>query len=139
MAARRVRTEATGAQGADVAHAPATATGRGPLSVTYSREPGPGLPLPTATDAGTAAPRVTSSHVSGALFPLGATEVAVAATDDMGNASSCAFTVSVRDRTPPEPPPRSSRQGLHGARAAHRRTRKAWGWTTPCVPGSAGV
>ncbi|GMU08940.1 HYR domain-containing protein [Corallococcus caeni] len=155
--------EAVDAQGAAVAYPPATATGRGPLAMGYSWQPGQDFPLgttsvtatvtdglgrastcafsvtvrdtlapaltcpsdvvaeaqdasgasvafpaPVATDAVTAAPRVTSSRTSGSLFPLGATEVSVTATDEAGNAESCAFTLTIQDTTPPTlecPPP----------------------------------
>ncbi|MFY0523701.1 ELWxxDGT repeat protein [Archangium gephyra] len=55
-----------------------------------------------ASDAVTLAPEVTYSQSSGTEFPLGATRLTVTASDAAGNASSCDFTVTVRDTTPPE-------------------------------------
>ncbi|MFP2927484.1 HYR domain-containing protein, partial [Pyxidicoccus sp. 3LG] len=52
-------------------------------------------------DAVTAAPAMSTSHAPGSRFPLGSTEVAVVARDDAGNEAACAFTVTVRDTTPP--------------------------------------
>ncbi|HEY9401413.1 MAG TPA: immunoglobulin-like domain-containing protein [Pyrinomonadaceae bacterium] len=50
---------------------------------------------PTASDScGTAA--VTTSHASGANFPVGTTIVTATATDQAGNTSSCSFNVTVR-------------------------------------------
>ncbi|NMO18764.1 HYR domain-containing protein [Pyxidicoccus fallax] len=60
------------------------------------------FPQPTATDAVTAQPLLTASHPSGGLFPRGTTRVTVTATDSASNASTCAFTVTVRDTTPPQ-------------------------------------
>ncbi|MFP2909647.1 HYR domain-containing protein [Pyxidicoccus sp. 3LFB2] len=70
--------EATGAQGATVEYPPVTASDgvSAPVTVRYSQ-------------------------ASGTLFPLGATTVSVTATDAVGNAASCAFTVTVRDTTAP--------------------------------------
>jgi hypothetical protein len=49
---------------------------------------------PTASDScGTAA--VTTSHASGASFPVGTTVVTATATDQSGNTSSCSFNVTV--------------------------------------------
>ncbi len=57
---------------------------------------------PTATDAIDTTPTVTCSPASGSAFPLGATTVTCAATDDAGNTSAPgAFTVTVQDTTPP--------------------------------------
>jgi uncharacterized protein (TIGR03382 family) len=56
---------------------------------------------PTATDAITASPSVTVSHASGSTFPLGSTRVTATATDAAGNASTCSFTITVRDTTAP--------------------------------------
>jgi ELWxxDGT repeat protein len=55
------------------------------------------FPAPTATDAVTFTPVLTSSTQSGATFPLGATTVEVTATDEAGNANTCSFSVMVRD------------------------------------------
>lgn len=50
---------------------------------------------PTASDScGTAG--VTTSHASGANFPVGTTLVTATATDQSGNTSSCTFNVTVR-------------------------------------------
>jgi hypothetical protein len=76
--------------GADLV-AEATGPGGAPVSFT----------LPTTTDAVTAVPSVSVSHASGSTFPLGTTQVTVTATDQAGNASSCAFAVTVRDTTAP--------------------------------------
>lgn len=51
-------------------------------------------PPVTATDA-CSTPTVTSTPVSGAVFPLGDSTVNATATDASGNSSSCHFTVSV--------------------------------------------
>jgi MYXO-CTERM domain-containing protein len=58
-------------------------------------------PPATATDAHTVTPVVTYSHASGAVFPLGTTEVIATATDQAGNSATCAFRVTVRDTTAP--------------------------------------
>ncbi|MFP2907342.1 HYR domain-containing protein [Pyxidicoccus sp. 3LFB2] len=72
-----VLTEATGPQGATVTYPAATASdGRAPVVVTYS-------------------------HDSGAGFPVGDTTVTATARDAEGRTASCAFTVTVRDTTPP--------------------------------------
>jgi hypothetical protein len=62
----------------------------------------------TATFAGLSAVDAVSGAVSlvcappaGMLFPLGATEVICSAADGAGNASEAAFTLTVRDTTPP--------------------------------------
>ncbi|HEX8456755.1 MAG TPA: immunoglobulin-like domain-containing protein [Pyrinomonadaceae bacterium] len=52
---------------------------------------------PTATDSCGAA-TVTTSHVSGANFSVGTTDVTATATDPSGNSSSCTFTVTVHYR-----------------------------------------
>ena len=54
----------------------------------------------TATDKVTAAPAVSCALSSG-VFPLGATTVSCTATDDAGNTSSAAFTVTVQDTIAP--------------------------------------
>ena len=46
-------------------------------------------------------PTVLSSPASGSVFPVGTTTVTATATDAAGNASSCSFTVTVKDVTPP--------------------------------------
>jgi hypothetical protein len=50
---------------------------------------------PTATDNCTTSPTVTSTHISGATFPIGATTVTYTAKDSSNNAATCAFTVTV--------------------------------------------
>lgn len=55
---------------------------------------------PTATDS-VSTPTVTTSPVSGSLFPLGTTPVTITAEDAAGNTSTKAFNVIVRDTTPP--------------------------------------
>ncbi|WP_225411387.1 ELWxxDGT repeat protein [Stigmatella hybrida] len=71
-------TEAVGPQGATVEYPPASATDDLPGS-----------------------PTVSYSHPSGGLFPLGVTTVTVTATDEAGNAASCAFDVTVNLPAPP--------------------------------------
>ncbi|RKI64672.1 HYR domain-containing protein [Corallococcus sp. AB049A] len=58
-------------------------------------------PAAVVSDAVTSASRVTYSHPSGADFPLGETQVRVSAEDAAGNASTCTFTLTVRDTTGP--------------------------------------
>jgi hypothetical protein len=58
--------------------------------------------LPDVTDDFDPAPVLTVSPASGSLFPLGATQVTITATDAAGNGSSRSFTVSVVDTTAPE-------------------------------------
>ena len=61
----------------------------------------------TATDAVTPTPTVAYAPAPGSRFPLGpqkaplATPVTVTATDARGNASTCSFSVTVADTTPP--------------------------------------
>ncbi|WP_164002990.1 ELWxxDGT repeat protein [Pyxidicoccus caerfyrddinensis] len=69
-----VTAEATHATGATVEYAPAVASDSATLAY---------------------------SHASGALFPLGATEVTVVARDAAGNEATCRFTLTVRDTTAP--------------------------------------
>ncbi len=55
---------------------------------------------PTATDNCTINPTVTSTHISGAIFPLGATTVRYTAIDAKNNAAiPCAFVVTVTQVT----------------------------------------
>ncbi len=56
----------------------------------------------TATDSIDPAPKVWSDPPSGSRFPYGTTEVFVFARDWYGNESSCTFTVTIRDMSPPE-------------------------------------
>ncbi len=59
--------------------------------------------VPTATDNCSAtAPVITSSHNSGAVFPVGTTTVTYTATDDSGNSATCSFNVTVIDTQLPE-------------------------------------
>ncbi len=46
-------------------------------------------------------PSVALDHASGSSFPVGTTTVHATATDAAGNSSSCSFTVTVKDITPP--------------------------------------
>lgn len=55
----------------------------------------------TATDICDADPTIVCDPLSGTVFPLGTTSVICTATDDSGNQSSCSFTVTVVDTTPP--------------------------------------
>jgi large repetitive protein len=57
--------------------------------------------LPTAGDSVDPAPTVTCSPGSGSTFSLGTTTVTCTAKDASNNSSSQAFTVTVRDTTPP--------------------------------------
>ncbi|WP_233588079.1 kelch repeat-containing protein [Corallococcus sp. CA049B] len=69
------------------------------LTCPESRSAAPGETItfePTATDAVTASPVVTSSPASGSPFPAGATTVTVTATDDAGNTAQCTFQVRVQ-------------------------------------------
>jgi gliding motility-associated-like protein len=56
--------------------------------------------VPTAIDDCTLS-TFTSTHNPGAIFPIGNTNVSYTATDVYGNASTCNFTVTVTDNTPP--------------------------------------
>jgi hypothetical protein len=55
---------------------------------------------PTATDACSSV-TLTSNHSPGETFPVGSTAVTYTAKDVAGNASTCTFTVTVKDTTPP--------------------------------------
>src|SRR5260221_422276 len=55
---------------------------------------------PTATD-NCAMQSFTSNYAPGATFPKGTTTVTYTATDSSGNTSTCSFTVTVIDNTPP--------------------------------------
>lgn len=55
----------------------------------------------SATDDVTVQPAVSYSAPTGSFFPIGATTVTVTATDQAGNSASGAFTITVRDVTPP--------------------------------------
>jgi uncharacterized repeat protein (TIGR01451 family) len=58
-------------------------------------------PAPTATDNCGGTVTVSSSPPSGSVFPLGLTVVTSTAQDAKGNTSTCSFTVTVIDATPP--------------------------------------
>ncbi len=65
-------------------------TGQCGAVVTYAQ--------PAVTDnCGAVSPTLTSGLGSGDFFPVGATQVTYAATDQSGNSSSCSFTVTVSD------------------------------------------
>jgi len=53
------------------------------------------------SDAATAEPSVAASPASGTTLPFGTTTVTLVATDGSGNATSCAFAVTVADTLPP--------------------------------------
>jgi hypothetical protein len=57
--------------------------------------------IPTATDNCPGTVTVSSDHNSGDVFPIGNTTVKYAATDASGNTTTCSFTVTVIDKTPP--------------------------------------
>ncbi|WP_224369643.1 ELWxxDGT repeat protein [Hyalangium versicolor] len=57
--------------------------------------------LATPVDDVTPAPEPSISHPSGTIFLLGTTSVTLMAQDEAANASSCTFTVTVQDTTPP--------------------------------------
>jgi len=54
-----------------------------------------------ASDNCGGSPAVNTDHASGSSFPVGTTTVHATATDAAGNTSSCSFTVTVKDITPP--------------------------------------
>ena len=54
---------------------------------------------PTATDNCTPPPTVTSTHNSGASFPIGTTTVTYTATDAKNNTATCVFTITVSPQT----------------------------------------
>ncbi len=57
---------------------------------------------PTASDnCGSSSVVQTGGPASGSTFPLGTTTITYTATDGAGNTSTCTFTVSVNDVTPP--------------------------------------
>jgi hypothetical protein len=56
---------------------------------------------PTAIDNCGGQVNVTSNHNPGDLFPVGNTQVTYNFDDGHGNTSSCIFTVTVVDNTPP--------------------------------------
>ncbi|HEX5042337.1 MAG TPA: HYR domain-containing protein [Candidatus Polarisedimenticolaceae bacterium] len=68
-------------------------TGPDGAAVTYD--------VPEATDACDVAVDVVCTPPPGSTFPLGETEVTCTATDNAGNATACAFTVTVVDTTAP--------------------------------------
>lgn len=56
----------------------------------------------TASDAASGPSVVTCTPESGSLFPYGTTPVNCSASDPSGNTASAAFTVTVKDTTPPD-------------------------------------
>jgi formylglycine-generating enzyme required for sulfatase activity len=74
-------------------NATADATGAGGATVSYAAA--------TATDAVSASPAITYSQASGTVFPLGTTTVTVTAKDAADNTSTGTFTVTVSDTTAP--------------------------------------
>ncbi len=56
---------------------------------------------PTVTDLFDPTPVVVCAPASGAVFPLGTTQVTCTADDASGNSSACMFDVTVQDTTPP--------------------------------------
>ncbi|UJP64393.1 HYR domain-containing protein [Mongoliitalea daihaiensis] len=71
--------------------------GEGSVLVNYA--------IPTAVDnCGEANVQLVSGPASGSLFPLGVTTVIFSATDAVGNASECSFTVTVAESADTEPP-----------------------------------
>jgi len=56
----------------------------------------------TATDNTDPNPIISYTPIPGSGFPIGTTLVTVTATDAAGNSSTCTFTVTVVDTTPPE-------------------------------------
>lgn len=57
--------------------------------------------IPTATDDCDASVDVVASANPGDFFPVGATMVTYVATNDAGLTSTCSFTITVEDNTPP--------------------------------------
>jgi hypothetical protein len=55
--------------------------------------------VPTATDNCTATPSVSSNFASGFAFPIGTTTVIYTAKDNLNNAKTCSFTVTVTTQT----------------------------------------
>jgi N-acetylneuraminic acid mutarotase len=65
------------------------------------------VPVGIVADTCDSSPTVINSHGQGGAdasgdYPLGGSEVTLIATDSSGNQSSCAFTVVVKDTTPPQ-------------------------------------
>ncbi|RKH89168.1 HYR domain-containing protein [Corallococcus sp. AB045] len=77
-----------------------------PAPVRKADAPSEGLavdyPAATARDPAST-PTLSYSHASGAVFPVGTTQVTVTATDDAGNSATCTFPVSVAARVQPPP------------------------------------
>ncbi|RYZ42880.1 MAG: HYR domain-containing protein [Myxococcaceae bacterium] len=70
-----------------------------PADVTVTSNDAAGAPVtfePTATDAVSSPPSITSSPPSGSAFRAGDTRVTVTATDAAGNSSQCTFQVRVQ-------------------------------------------
>jgi len=79
-----------------------------PTDITQDNDPGVCSAVvtwtpPTASDSCDPSPGLTSTHASGATFPVGTTTVTYTATDACGNTSTppCEFTVTVTDVEPP--------------------------------------
>jgi HYR domain len=64
------------------------------LNITGTTETAKWIP-PTVADNCTASPIVTSTHTSGAVFPLGTTTVTYTAKDATNNTATCTFTVTL--------------------------------------------
>lgn len=75
----------------------------GPATAEATSSSGAPVSYPPAQVSDTAdpAPQVSSSAASGSTFGLGATAVTVNATDASANSSTCTFSVTVVDTTPP--------------------------------------
>lgn len=58
-------------------------------------------PGPVVADECSETPTVVCTPASGSLFPIGATTVNCTATDPNGNVSTCSFTITMEDSTPP--------------------------------------
>ncbi len=79
-----------------------------PAAMTVVNDPGVcgaavTFATPAASDTCGAAPTVTQTGgpVSGSVFPVGTTTVSFTATDEVGNAANCSFTVTVMDSENP--------------------------------------
>lgn len=77
-------------------HEPPVITCPSDLTVAQSFPGGSGVGFAvTATDNCSLNPEVTTSPLSGSLFPVGTTTVTCTATDDAGNTANCTFRVTV--------------------------------------------
>lgn len=77
---------------------------------------------------------VTSSHSPNTAFPIGSTSVVHTATDDFGNTTSCAFTVTVNDLVAPTIfcPADTTLYSLDGSPIYY-------GWQTPIATDNCGI